>query len=251
MFGKLKRNAKNPYAALLKLQEALEKKKARFASRSARLQNGNLKINPVIWIRTPKCASKSIAEYLGAVDRIINLAKYPDLEFGAHETEAKIICISAGQREFFKNKWPNLWESSFKWAVVRNPYDRAVSAWKYLETTKERPLVEVLKTPPNYDSDPRGYHHFTESVFSMVSESGDLILDEIVRFEDLENDLSLLFPKLGMPFVGLTKINKTPSRKKGDSRLTSQECRLIEELHPMDFDAFGYERKIENAIDKG
>ena len=249
MLNKIKRCVQNPYASFLKLQEALEKKKARFVSRGVRRQDGNLLINPVVWIRTPKCASKSIAEYLGAVDRIINLAKYPDLDVNAHDTEAKIICISSGQRQLFKDKWPSLWESSFKWAVVRNPYDRVVSAWKYLEKTKDSPLVDVLTNPPEYDTQPREYHHLTESLFSMVSESGALVIDEVVRFEELESDLANLFAKLGMPFVGLTKINKTPSRKKEDSFLCPQECRLIERLHLEDFSNFDYEKKHDAVLD--
>ena len=33
--------------------------------------------------------------------------------------------------------------------VIRNPYTRCISSWKYCESTRTRTLLDCLKTPPD------------------------------------------------------------------------------------------------------
>ena len=42
--------------------------------------------------------------------------------------------------------------TSFKFTVVRNPWDKFVSGWKYLKSTRNRSLEDVLKNLPQENS---------------------------------------------------------------------------------------------------
>ena len=49
--------------------------------------------------------------------------------------------------------------------VIRNPYTRCISSWKYCESTRPRTLLDCLKTPPDKKVSCRNpghdYKHFT------------------------------------------------------------------------------------------
>ena len=57
-------------------------------------------------------------------------------------------------------------------AIVRNPFDRLISAWQYLAKTRAKPLAEVLRDPPHRGHD---YFHLTRQQSAILTDfsSGD------------------------------------------------------------------------------
>ena len=75
-------------------------------------------------------------------------------------------------------------------AVVRDPFTRAVSAWRYCSSTRHRSLRDSLDIPPPREHE-HDWVHFTRTQFdglSLVGEGGEraLFVDCVFRFEELQ-----------------------------------------------------------------
>ncbi|MGF1447241.1 MAG: sulfotransferase family 2 domain-containing protein [Pikeienuella sp.] len=142
--------------------------------------------------------------------------------------------------------WENLREKYagyFKFAVARNPWDRCISSWRYLRSTKGRSLRDVLAHLPQENlldniRDPaisrdakraylqhyalevlygrrfykRGheYRHITRPQSALlVGPSGKIEVDHVVYFEALEAGLREVFQTIGAPFPQMRRNNAT------------------------------------------
>lgn len=238
MIKKIKRVLEDPHKAVVKFRD-------RLVRRGLLLQYGkygkDLKRYPVIWVRTPKCASSSILAVLEASDCVVNWTVTRDAVVEPSVLRRKIICVGADVKEEFRENHPQLWSRAFKWAVVRNPFDKTISAWKYLDSISEVALRDVLVSPPGKKQSPSDYHHFTASQFDLLAIDGRLSADKVIYYETLEVDLKRLFEDLGVPFKGLPKLNRTPSREGvGKMMLDASVVNAIVLRFASDFECFGY-----------
>lgn len=96
--------------------------------------------------------------------------------------------------------------------VIRNPWDRFVSGWKYLDATRNRPLLDVLREfPGNYN--PHDYRHLCRPQSdTLVDRSGRLIADFVLRYEHLARDYELLCERIGKTDRKLPHLNSTKHR---------------------------------------
>ena len=143
---------------------------------------------------------------------------------------------------------PQIWRDYFKWCVVRNPFETVLSGWHYyrfkmhkdislndylvlLKKRKERKLYGVGSFPLNW-------YNYTDL------RSGQVLVDRIAKYENLEDELRLIFRELRIPFRGGLSI-----RAKGNIRrdkrsyrdvLTCEWRRLIEELFREELEQHGY-----------
>lgn len=135
-------------------------------------------------------------------------------------------------------------DSYFKFAVVRNPYDRIVSEYLYrFQTTPfwrtPFPRQFVRRT---YDNDfhdtPR---HMVPQRRFVTDGEGRIIVDRILRFEEMGAQMEELSERIFGERRTLPHVNKT----KGDTtakkaRLRARMAPLIAEKYAEDFEAFGY-----------
>lgn len=144
-------------------------------------------------------------------------------------------------------------KSYFRFSVVRNPYDRFVSGWKYCNGTKDRSLLDVLHNLPRNDpdatkeSDPYGerahdYVHVTRPQYDILFyEDGTMGVDFVMRFENLQMDFDTICQIVGKPRMTLPHITSTdrfPYRRYFDDEPEAK--RLLEEHFKRDFELFGY-----------
>ena len=150
--------------------------------------------------------------------------------------------------------------SRYVFTVVRNPYDRAISLWKWYSELHERPMKK--RTPHNaamnvlarkcesadqfwlnyldkkslsyqlrYSPMLRPQMFFLKDKKSKVSRVSDSI-NRVIRFENLSDEFEGIKKRFG--FKELPHINSS-KRLEGDEM--SEECRsLIRELYPEDFE---------------
>ncbi|HWT15359.1 MAG TPA: sulfotransferase family 2 domain-containing protein [Patescibacteria group bacterium] len=94
-----------------------------------------------------------------------------------------------------------------RFAVIRNPWDRFVSGWKYCASTRQRDLPDVLAHLPSEGHD---YRHLTRPQHETISHrDGTLAVDVVLRFETLQSDFDALCDRIGMPRQPLQHLNRT------------------------------------------
>jgi hypothetical protein len=125
---------------------------------------------------------------------------------------------------------PDEWRPLFKFAFVRNPFDRLVSAWRMFskgtsdslalgsEAPRDMTLREFLEVATNerigFSSRHRNFeeqirHHAIPQThpFNCLAEA-----DFVGRFERFEDDFRIVCEKLGMPPAPLPRLNATGQR---------------------------------------
>jgi hypothetical protein len=94
----------------------------------------------------------------------------------------------------------------FRFSAVRNPWDRFVSGWKYLESTRKRSLLDVLTNLPQAGAD---YRHLTRPQHTILyDENGRLIVHYLIRFESLQQDFDQVCKLIGKPTRRLPHVNQ-------------------------------------------
>ena len=188
----------------------------------------------IVFVAIPKTATRSIYRFL------------------ANEYDGKI-------QGDHKTIIPSDYKDFFKFAVVREPYDRLCSAYwhscwrpdrdryQFEKRMKERGLPNTFESFLEIIQDPntRGRHATTQTSY-LANNTFDMLL----RFETLSEDFNKL-PFLEHP-VELDVVNSTyskpfKSRKvrpaNNDKLLTPRAIELINKVYRNDFEKLGYEMR--------
>ncbi len=93
----------------------------------------------------------------------------------------------------------NKWKTYFKFTFVRNPFDRCISAYKYLNLyqIKNMTLQDVL-TKPNELNNYEYFHFFIQQWDQLVDNDLNINFDFIGKFENLNEDLIKVLNILGI-----------------------------------------------------
>lgn len=135
------------------------------------------------------------------------------------------------------------YKDHFKFAFVRNPWDRVVSAYHNKILTKNYPPFKQC-----YDKD---FAYFVEFIRKSNVESGDphiqlqtrLIpvkqLDFLGRYETFEEDLTTVLYTIGLGHVRIPHVNSTSHRHYSEY-YTEHTKQVIAKVYREDIEAFGY-----------
>ena len=125
----------------------------------------------------------------------------------------------------------------FTFAVVRNPYDRMMSMWRYLKTfTSGLPDGLVLDTPADVVrfclGMPEGTQWWSQARMLSVSR-----IDAVLRYETIEDGLREL------PFVTTWHPLPWTNETYGDTYQSPEFIALVNEFERDSFEQFGYFEK--------
>ncbi len=140
--------------------------------------------------------------------------------------------------QYYRQRYPGYFKPYFKFTIVRNPYDRLVSAWLWIRNViprfAEQSLADFIRT--RHEEYP--YSSFLKLNGRSLEESLREF-DFIARFERLDQDIAHICEQTGMDVQAFPHTNRT---QKSDYReyYTGADRRLAERLLAEDAEAFGY-----------
>ena len=136
---------------------------------------------------------------------------------------------------------PRMWRGYFKFCIVRNPFDRFVSACCFVNRNNDRMRQDPVGTMKRTLENPRLRRHvlFRPQSEFVTDQDDELLVDYVGRKEDYQQHFNRICCRIGLPPQRLATVNAT-------TRRPYQECynpELIEtvgQLYEKDERLFGY-----------
>lgn len=145
-----------------------------------------------------------------------------------------------------------IWNSYFKFAVARNPFDRAVSRYFYTKRYFEERNLANFWDKDSFDQFLRYHPEQINENWRMYTYRDEIIVDEVVRYEHLESDLASVSARIGLDhnlFEDLREIRaKSDYRPAGATSRTvldPDHVDLIALLCSKEIERFGYDAGVE------
>ena len=192
-----------------------------------------------IFVHIPKCAGTSIEFALGMHGDQKNIGKIECKNITKNEKTlfgGSLQHLSSTQiQKIIKN-----YEEFFKFSFVRNPWDRAVSLSLFHSAEKQKDkdmskseFQKVLTD--RMQSSPPWFKNQTDYI---TNKDGEITVDFIGRFENLEQDFKKIAEKIGVDKT-LEKRMKL-NRRKYEDYYNDETKEIIAEKYSDDIDYFGY-----------
>jgi len=202
-----------------------------------------------VFVHIPKCGGTSI-EKLWFPDMIVSQLSDYQKFVGWHE-HLLIWMQHATMSEILQHyNEPEDIESYFSFTFVRNPWERALSDWHWMNKnlTSQQPFEDYLNVVGDfrascYSSDQtyRGDHFKTQSEFT--HHHGERLVDFIGRFENIDEDFATILSILSLPPLVLPHYNKSSYPRPYWQNYTDKQRDLVSEIFAEDIYLFGYKFK--------
>lgn len=200
----------------------------------------------IIYIHIPKCGGTSI-------EKLFEVAPFNPIQpdyynlvgwcpkrklYMQHATAQELLDLELVEK--------NIFDSYTKFAVVRNPYSRALSDyyWHLNSTGGKGTLYEYLRSKGvfkkfHYSSGKiNDYTSHIKNQFEYITIDGECVVDKIIRFENLKIELEAVQKELGITNLQL------PHEKKGVYSRSVKYNRFtkaaLEKRDKRDLEYFGY-----------
>ena len=191
-----------------------------------------------IFIKTVKTAGTSIEVFLSdhcGPDDILTPI-FPHIEpHLARNFEEKEFFNHIQAREVKRRISKVTWEGYFKFCVERNPWDKVLSHYHMHRHRSGNQLS--LEEYFQKGQLPINYTKYTDA-------SGNVIVDQIIKYENLLEGLADVFKRLKIPFEGSLGI-KAKSEYRTDRRhykeiLSTEQAEIISKAFSKEIELFGY-----------
>ncbi len=148
-------------------------------------------------------------------------------------------------RQIIDIEGQDAWDKAFTFTFVRNPWDRMYSLYKFKVRKGELGDVEsaisfdtwLRREVVNMDGDI--YNRSRPQVEWLLDHKGNIDVDFIGRFENLENDTQKL-SKIINRNIALEKFNVSPKKGHYSKAYTKELADLVAQYYVEDINAFGY-----------
>ena len=142
----------------------------------------------------------------------------------------------------------DVYQGFFKFAIVRNPWDLQVSSYPHIH--REKP--EVLAGVTSFEDflklkfDPERDYDFMLDISAelqheyLVDLQGNVIVDFIGRYENLQTDFGSICQRIGIPAPELPHLRRAEDRRDYRSYYTDELAELVAHHYRRDLEILGY-----------
>lgn len=155
----------------------------------------------------------------------------------------------------------DVWNSYFKFCVIRDPFDKLVSAFYHFNkarrdkrgdeatSTLKQCVKHRRKPSPEFNLIAEEFEHYLTGDRIVVDRDkyiidGELCVDEVIRYESLQDGLKSVCDKIGVGFDA----SRLPQFKKGtrDSKVglcqiyTPKAIKIVSDVYAYELERFGY-----------
>jgi len=203
-----------------------------------------------IFVHVPKAAGTSIEQRLLEMERGSSRpfpgpppAPNPKGSVGGHTTARA-----------YRRRFPEEFGAYYKFAVVREPVDRFLSAFHYL---RQKPVHPALNNDPAHDcataeefaarlSADAGLAakivHLMPQWEFVCDEEGTVLVDDVYRYEALEFGWAAICQRIGATYGPLPRLNPSRRPEPGDGTEEAGPATLafVRQYYARDCEVFGY-----------
>ena len=175
---------------------------------------------------------------VGMLNRILgwrDLSNKPFTGFRHHEAALDVK----------KKLSEEVYNSLFKFAFVRNPWDWRVSLYFYVKRRPQHKFHKTIKDMSFSDFIKWDVSQNTNKQIDFITdENGNIIIDYVGKFESLNEDFEFIRNKLSIPNLktNIPQINVSNNREFRDYRnyYDNETRNLVEDYYRDDIEKFGY-----------
>jgi len=166
-----------------------------------------------IFIKTRKTAGSSIERIL--LDHLGRDDVFAGMICEGHSPinvlAPKKITEHVGQIRI-KSAYPHEWNNYFKFAVERNPWDKAVSFYHWYQHSKP------YKVKQGFSNFVLGKNFGNRNDWKLYANSNSILVDSVINYENLNNEFSNICQRLGIPYRNELKQTKLKGKFREDNK---------------------------------
>lgn len=133
----------------------------------------------------------------------------------------------------------------FKFAIIRNPWDKAVSQFSYMKSRKDLREFIGMKDHDDFKQylsliQKTSHVQWLPQHIFLESAEGDVLVDFVGRFENFQNDFSAILERLQLRGVNQIPHKNKSCRSHYRDYYDSEAMEMIREMYAIDIRKFGY-----------
>ena len=138
----------------------------------------------------------------------------------------------------------DIFNNFFKFGVVRNPFDALISDYYWRNSIKNKNSQKITFDEVLNELESNQYTMYGPLNLNKLMDKNleNILCDKIIKYEDLEKDLSAIFKNLNIPFNDGLNIFKKKSDRIGDYKkfYNKKSIRLVEDIFWKEIEMFNY-----------
>lgn len=207
-----------------------------------------------VFVHIPKCAGQSVETFF--LNRVgLDWGTRTPLLLSPNDVPAlgppRLAHLKAHQ--YVDNKWmtPAQFEGYFKFAFVRNPWDRTASFYRFLGYDMRCSFSRFVRKHLPRQMEKKSWFLCPQAEY-IHDMDGRLLVDFVGRYETLAQDFDMACRHIGVPDVGLPHVNESRKSRPGPLRwlkrralpyrdmYDSRSVKLVADIYQADIEAFEY-----------
>ena len=142
-------------------------------------------------------------------------------------------------------------DSYFKFAFVRNPFDWQVSLYHYIRQTKAHRDYVLVQELTFEEFVEREIARGAPTQSSFLCDGNDLIVDYVGKTETLDADMAQICGRLGIDVISIPRLNASRRCSDFSSYYTDRTRKLVADHFAEDFSRFGYDQEVARDVGPG